>query len=66
MTPDAAADARAAGEVKTDINVACMNWGPGTIPAEESAKGILAQLGKLDISSTDKGILSYDGTVFPW
>ena len=62
MTPDAAADARlAAGEVKTD-----MNWGPGTIPAEESAKGILAQLRKLDISSTDKGILSYDGTVFPW
>lgn len=62
--PRAAADRweTTAGNVKTDMNPG----EEGMISTEESAKGVLDQLEKLDIASTGKGILSYDGEVYAW
>ncbi|KAL8278940.1 hypothetical protein RQP46_008609 [Phenoliferia psychrophenolica] len=49
------------GSVQTE-----MNPGDSGITAETSVQGILSQIEKLDIASTGKGILSYDGSVLPW
>lgn len=50
-----------AGAVATD-----MNPGEGTIPVSESATGILKVVEGLKIEDGAKGILSYDGAVYPW
>jgi hypothetical protein len=43
-----------------------MNQGEGLITVEESAKGVLDVVAKSTIEDAGKGILSYDGTTFPW
>lgn len=43
-----------------------MNPGEGTIPVSESATGIFKLVEGLKIEDGAKGILSYDGTIYPW
>lgn len=49
------------GAVATD-----MNTGAGTITPAVSAKAVFSVLSKMVISDCSKGILSYDGTIYPW